>query len=125
MHVQRVTDPDTFLRSASDLLLADEARHNLMFAITHSIVHYPEVYPEWQLWIVQRSGSAVAAAMRTPPHNLVIAQPTAEGALEALADALVEDHAALPGVTAARPEVDDFARAWLARTGGTVHRRMA
>ena len=125
MDVDRVADPGTFLDRSGELLLADEARHNLMFAIVHSIVHYPGVYPEWDLWVIHRNGETVGAAVRTPPHNLVLARPAVDGALDALADALIEQGAALPGVTTAQPEVEDFARGWVARAGGSVRRRMA
>jgi predicted GNAT family acetyltransferase len=122
--VERVADPETFLNRAGEFLLADEARHNLMFGIVHSIAHYPGIYPEWNLWVVDRAGHTVGVAVRTPPQNLVIARPAAEEVLDALADALAEHDAALPGVTAAQPEVDDFAHGWVARAGGSVRRRM-
>ncbi len=124
MDVERVADPETFLNRAGEFLLADEARHNLMFGIVHSIAHYPGIYPEWNLWVVDRAGHTVGVAVRMPPQNLVIARPAAEEVLDALADALAEHDAALPGVTAAQPEVDDFAHGWVARAGGSVRRRM-
>jgi GNAT superfamily N-acetyltransferase len=52
--------------------------------------------------------------MRTPPHNLIVASPRDDGAVEALVGAIDDD---LPGVTGARPEADLFARLWSARTG--------
>jgi predicted GNAT family acetyltransferase len=59
----------------------------------------------------------VGAALRTPPHNLVVLQPADGRAIEALAGAIEEE---LPGVVAAVPEVDAFASAWTHRHGLTA-----
>ncbi len=55
------------------------------------------------------NGEPVAAAMRTPPYNLVLARPRDEAGLEALAAGIGEE---LPGVVGAHPEVDAFTRLW-------------
>ena len=52
--------------------------------------------------------------MRTPPHGLVLAQPRAAGALEALAAGIDEE---LPGAVGATPEIEAFAEAWSRRRG--------
>ncbi|HSJ95208.1 MAG TPA: GNAT family N-acetyltransferase, partial [Gaiellaceae bacterium] len=67
----------------------------------------------------------VAAALRTPPFNLVLARPRDDAAAAVLADALHGDGVELPGVTAAIPEVDEFATAWEARSGRSRRARMA
>ncbi|MFN2628619.1 MAG: GNAT family N-acetyltransferase [Gaiellaceae bacterium] len=64
--------------------------------------------PRHRLWIV-RDGEVVGAALRTPPHKLVLARPRADRALDALVGALDDD---LPGVVAAVPEVDAFVERW-------------
>ncbi len=61
---------------------------------------HPEVYPELRAWVALASGRVVGAAIRTPPHNLVLAQPTDERALAALAHAIDDE---LPGVVGADP----------------------
>jgi hypothetical protein len=114
MDVERLDDPAAFGLRARPLLLADEARHNLVLGLLTTIAEQPGYYPEHRFWLA-RDGAAVAgAAMRTPPHNLVVARPRDEGAVEALVAAIDED---IPGVTGARPEADLFARLWAARTG--------
>jgi hypothetical protein len=65
-----------------------------------------------QGWVVRDGEGIVGAAIRTPPYNLVVAQPAAEGAVEALAEAIDDE---LPGVVGAVPEVDAFASSWSAR----------
>ena len=113
LHVERIRDAAHFLRDADALLLADEARHNLMLGLADTIQANPKVYPDHSFWLVRDAGGAVVgAALRTPPHNVVIARPGDDAALAALADHIDE---ILPGAQGALPEVDAFAAAWCAR----------
>lgn len=100
-----------------ELLAADEARHNLAFGILSTACAHPDVYPELRAWVVRERDRIVGAALRTPPHNLVVARPAESGAIDALAAAIPDE---LPGVVAAVPEVDAFAAAWCARHGLTA-----
>jgi predicted GNAT family acetyltransferase len=72
------------------------------------------VYPDVRAWLARDDDRIVGAALRTPPHNLVVVQPRDDRAIEALAGAIQDD---LPGVVAAVPEVDAFAAAWTRRSG--------
>jgi predicted GNAT family acetyltransferase len=112
--VRRVDDPAEFLVAAGPLLLADEARHNLILGLAATLRDAPGQYPEHRLWLVEDGGAVVGAALRTPPHMLAVARPAAGGALDALAAAVDEE---LPGVTGAVPEAERFAAAWSERTG--------
>jgi uncharacterized protein len=113
MEATLVADPESFLRDAEPLLLADEARHNLMLGIAGGL--RDGFYEEHRLWLVRDGGRALAAALRTPPFNLVLARPASTAALEALAEALAGEE--LPGVTGAQPEADEFAARWAAPHG--------
>src|SRR5579862_2789682 len=113
MSVELVDDPARFLLEASPLLLADEARHNLILGLAGTLRSTPDVYPERSLWLVYDGGIVVAAALRTPPYNAVIARPLDEAALDELVAAIDE----LPGVVGAVPEVDAFAERWCAQRG--------
>jgi uncharacterized protein len=116
MEARRLTDPSEFLTTAGPFLLADEARHNLIFGIAGTLRDRPGHYPEFHLWLVQDDGgSVVTAALQTPPFNLVLAQPAVPEAAHVLADAIADDGLDLPGVVAARPEADEFADAWESR----------
>ncbi len=117
MRVHEHQTADAFLESARPLLLRNEARHNLVLGICSTLVSAPAVYPEFHLWTVESDGRCVGAALMTPPHNLALAEPTAPGALTALAASIDEQGIALPGVTAALPESEEFAAAWKSRTG--------
>lgn len=111
MSVELVEDPERFLAEAGPLLLADEARHNLILALAGTMRSTPDRYPERSLWLVYEGGAVVAAALRTPPYNLVLARPLDDAALPKLVDAIGE----LPGVVGAVPEVDVFTELWCAR----------
>jgi predicted GNAT family acetyltransferase len=108
-----LADPVEFLERAEGLLLADEARHNLILGLAGTLRDSPEFYREHKLWLVTDAGEVVGGALRTPPHNLVIAKPRTPAAHEALAAAI---GGPLPGVTAAVPEAESFADAWQAKT---------
>ena len=116
MNVRRSGDAGAFLEAASPLLLADEARHNLIFGIAGTLRDHPSHYPEYALWLAEDGPEIVGAALRTPPHNLVLARPRGDSAIEALAAAIDDE---LPGVIAAKPEAEAFAKAWSAKSGVT------
>jgi uncharacterized protein len=108
----RVRTPDdarAFLDAAGPLLLADEARNNLILGIAGTLVEDPGRYATKRFWVVEDGGEPVGAAMRTPPFNLLLAPARSEAALEALVEAIGEE---LPGVVASHPEVDDFVGLW-------------
>jgi uncharacterized protein len=120
--VERLDDAAAFLAAAEPLLLADEARHNLILGIVGTIRDSPGRYPERSLWLVRDGGEVVAAALRTPPHNLVLATPRSPHALAALAETTAGEQ--LPGVVAAEPEVEQFAELWSRQTGAIARTSM-
>jgi uncharacterized protein len=115
--VEHFTDPAEFLAQAEPLLLADEARHNLVLGLAGTLRDTPDLYPERHMWLVIDGGRPVAAALRTPPYNLIVARPESEVALAELADAVAGQE--LPGLVGATPEAGAFADLWATRTGAT------
>ncbi len=111
MEVVQPHDPVEFLAAAEPLLLADEARHNLILGLAGTLRDDPGLYAEQRLWLVRDAGTVVGAALQTPPHNLVLG-PLRSDAAATLAAAIDGD---LPGVVGAVPDVDGFAAAWEAR----------
>ena len=124
MEVVRLDDATAFLAEAEPLLLADEARHNLILGIAGTIRDTPDLYPLRSLWLVRDAGEVVAAALRTPPYNLILAKPRPTPALVALAEA-VADAEEIPGVVGTVPEIHEFAELWSKRSGvpGRVNMR--
>jgi GNAT superfamily N-acetyltransferase len=113
MKVRRLDDPVEFLDAAGPLLLEDEARHSLLIGIAGTLRDHPSYYPDFGLWLAEDGSTVVGVALRTPPHNLVLARPRSKAGLAALASGIVDD---LPGVVGALPEVDTFASAWSAKS---------
>ncbi len=107
-------DAGAFLAEAGPFLLHDEARHNLIFGVAGTVHAAPDRYRDKRFWVAVDGDEVVAAAMRTPPYNLILARPRDDRALEALAAGIEDD---LPGVTGARPEAETFAAIWAAAHG--------
>ena len=122
--VVRLDDATAFLAEAEPLLLADEARHNLILGIAGTIRDAPDLYPLRSLWLVRDADEVVAAALRTPPYNLILAKPRSTPALAALAEAVAEDEE-IPGVVGTVPEIHEFAECWSKHSGvpGRVNMR--
>jgi ribosomal protein S18 acetylase RimI-like enzyme len=112
MKLRELENPDLFLATASPLLTADEARHNLMFGICATLAEIPDAYPAARLWTIEEADAVVGAAMMTPPFNVIVAKPRTGAALRFLAGELHRRDIDLPGVTGALPEADEFAAAW-------------
>ena len=123
MEVVRLDDAAAFLAEAEPLLLADEARHNLILGIAGTIRDAPDLYPLRSLWLVREGDEAVAAALRTPPYNLILARPRSSPALAALAEAVAAEE--IPGVVGTEPEIHEFAELWSQHNGvpGRVNMR--
>jgi uncharacterized protein len=118
MEVVRLDDAAEFLAEAEGVLLADEPRHNLILGLAGTIRDAPDLYPQRSLWLVRDDVEVAAAALQTPPYNLVLARPRSPEALTALAGGVAREE--LPGVVGAVPEVDEFVELWSRHTGAGV-----
>jgi len=118
-------DVQSFLEAAQPVLLADEARHNLIYGICATLTEAPDAFPDFHLWTVASSGRPVLAMLMTPPWNIVVSRPTDEEALRFAAHALEAEGISVPGVTGALPEADAFADEWEALAGVSRLLRMA
>jgi predicted GNAT family acetyltransferase len=118
----QLEDAAAFLAEAEPLLLADEARHNLLLGIAGTIRDSPDLWAERNLWLVRDGGEVVGAALQTPPYNLILARPRSPEALATLAAAVAEEE--LPGVVGSVPEVEEFAELWCRNTGATRRTNM-
>jgi hypothetical protein len=117
-------DVPSFLETAQPVLLADEARHNLIYGICATLTEAPDAFPDFHLWTVGRD-EPVLAMLMTPPWNIVVSRPADPEALPFAARALKEAAIELPGVTGALPEADAFADEWQGLAGVTRRLRMA
>lgn len=117
MEVVRHSDPHGFLARAGPWLELAEARNNLILGIAGTLVDRPEIYEEFALWSVEEGGRTTAAAVITPPFNLVVADADTREVVEALVEIVHQDRRRLPGVLANRPTGDWFVAAWRKATG--------
>jgi len=126
MRLTRYEDVREFYDRAGEFLEAHEAEHNLPLGICGSLLRRPDTYAEANFTIVDDGdtgdGDVIAVALRTPPHNLVLALVEPESATdEALAliarDAQAMYGAALPGVLGTTAIAAAFAAQWQALTG--------
>jgi predicted GNAT family acetyltransferase len=122
VEVERLADASAFFAEAEPFLLTDEARHNLLLGIAGTIRDSPDHYKARDFWLVRDGSTVVAAGLRTPPYNLVVAHPKSPQALAALAETLAGEE--LPGVVGAEPEALDFAKLWTKHTGSAARTNM-
>lgn len=105
MEVERFDDAATFRERADTLLLENEPANNLILGVTGAARDDPDSFEDLIGWVVAGdSGEPVAAAVRTPPLNLILAIPRSKHAVEVLADEVGD----LPGVIGCLPEVEQF-----------------
>ncbi len=125
MLVTRLDDVATFARLAAPVLEHDPAANNLVLGIVQSLLDRPDSYAGASCWLVEHDGAPVGAAIRTPPYNVVVADPLDGGAIEALVERLTSDEPNLPGVTANTPWVSRFADRWSAASGSASRTTIA
>jgi uncharacterized protein len=121
LEVRRHADAEAFLTDAGDFLIAREAEHNLILGLSGRLRVDPRIFGEAPYFAVAREGGeVVAAAMRTPPHNLILSEVDDEAALEPLAADANGVFESLTGVIGPKVPVARMAQIWEARSGQTA-----
>jgi uncharacterized protein len=124
--VRRCRDVEEFLARVGDFLAVREAEHNLILGLSSSLRRQPRPYGQDPYLAVVEDGSLVmAAALRTPPHNLVLSEIDDLRAIEPLVADVHEVFETLPGLLAASDVAARFASAWEAETGAAGRRVLA
>jgi predicted GNAT family acetyltransferase len=118
MRVERQSEVAAFLARAGAFLEAREAEHNLIFGLSSTLARDPRAYgSDPYLATVEENGRVVAAALRTPPHNLVLSESDDDRTWAALAtDAFAVDPS-LTGVLAPVAGAASFLETWRRLTG--------
>jgi uncharacterized protein len=127
IRVRRPSDVHAFLAEAGPFLAEREAEHNLLFGICSLLVRDPLPFgagPPY-LAISEDDGRIVGAAIRTPPHNLVLSETDDLGAIEPLVRDVRDAGETLPGVLGPGKAASAFVRAWCERAGGSATLSMA
>lgn len=118
LSVERFTAAPAFLDAAGDFLAEREAEHNLIFGICANLradPSFPSAPP--YLAAVSDADRVIAAAVMTPPWNLVVSCVDDPDALTALAADLDDAGVAVPGTTSAVDSAQRFARVWCGSHG--------
>ena len=126
MRLTRYDDARSFLTRAGEFLSAREAEHNLILGLSSRLLRDPVMYGEPVYFAVADDGeTVVGAAMRTPPHNLILSKIDADAAVGMFVDDAKAQFGSLPGVVGPRERALQFANAWRAATGATPRLEIA
>lgn len=122
MHLTQYGSVDDFLADAGEFLAAREAEHNLLFGICSTIRTDPGPPRDAPRFAVVKddTGRVVAAALRTPPWNLVLSEVDDPAAIEPLVEESALHDVAIRGVTGPKDAASAFARSWSHWTGRGV-----
>ena len=125
LEVRRFADVDAFMAVAGDFLGAREAEHNLIFGISTYVRDEPLAFgdrpPSFTAVLGDRR--VVAAALRTPPHNLVLSEIDDPAAIDLLVTDRLEDD--LPGVLGPVEHSRAFAERWATAAGRSWRRHLS
>jgi len=114
MEFVQFEDAGAFCDATEALLLRNEAENNLMFGLARRLAKNAspvDLSAPPLLGVVQEDGAVLAAALMTPPHNLVLIAAPAP-VIEYLAEALHTRGIPLPGLIAPRKATDVFVDVW-------------
>jgi predicted GNAT family acetyltransferase len=127
IRVRRSPDARSFLADAGPFLTEREAEHNLLLGIGSSLLRDPSPFGQGPAYlaIVEDDDRVIAAALRTPPHNVVLSETDDPVAIDRLVFDAHDAMASLPGVIGPSLAASAFARGWCELTGGAATRRMA
>ena len=110
---------DDFLNVALPVLLRDEEKNNLIVGIATQVSKGRNYGEEPPLFLtVEDSDEIVAAAIRTPPYNMILHCEAGKfGALIVIADHLIAAGHMLPGANGTSDVAEAFAKIWHEQTG--------
>ncbi|MHB8104901.1 MAG: GNAT family N-acetyltransferase [Dehalococcoidales bacterium] len=116
MNIQYYPNAAGFLAHVGKYLAKDGARYGLIVAIANGLVRNPHHFGPDDPWFCSiGTGTKInAVAIRTPPHNIILAHFS--GDIAAIAEKLVvvvtEKFKVIPGVVGDKDLADIFARQW-------------
>lgn len=120
--LERIDEPAAFLDAAGGFLVEREAEHNLMLGLAGRLVVAPDDYgePAYAAVVRNHEGGVVAAALRTPPFNLILSELDEPDAVELVAADAHARYGELPGVLGPSDGAARFAAIWHGLTGRTT-----
>ena len=111
------SDPTQFLQHARTFLEESETENNLLLGISSWLATHPEHIQQPPYFItVDKNGRVQAAAMMTPPFNLVLSRADKDSLVE-IVDHVQAKEIQFPGVNGPTETSQAFAEMWVDRTG--------
>ena len=129
MEIEYYANANDFLSQVTILLEKDEARYGLIWGIAKRLVENPHAYGKDDPWfcVVRGGRKILAAAMRTPPYNVLLAyfagNPVSEAV--ALVDSISTLSETIPGTVGDIIIAEPFAEHWCGTHGIKVTGKMA
>jgi GNAT superfamily N-acetyltransferase len=117
MKIQRHSNSRSFLKSAEDWLLVDEAQNNLIFAVANQLLSDDHPYEDpIYLATIEDNARVSGCAWRTPPFKLGFTQLPIES-IPLLVSDVSAVYDSLPAVIGPEPEAIEFANCWSRQVG--------
>jgi uncharacterized protein len=117
VQLRRFENAAEYYERVKPFLLTHEAEHNVMLGICSTLLQ-TDIYqfPPY-LAYVEDNGEIVAAAMRTPPHNLILSDMADESTVEIIAEDVHLTYSDLRGAIGLKAIGKAFANTWKTMTG--------
>lgn len=126
MKLVRLDDVCVFSERVQPFLLKNEALHCLMLGLCTTLIRTNEYSEPPYLAYVEDGGEVIAAALRTPPHRLVVSDTAHVAALNLIiADAYWLYGDSIPGAHVPNWLSADLAWCWTAVSGKSAHLNMS
>ena len=129
MDFRRFDKAIDFQAAAAALLERRPAENSLMIGIVARLIEDGDAEPADSekrplLCVVEEAGRVACAAIRTPPHPLVVTQAPPQ-TLAFMAECLHAGGISLPGVNGPKPASEAFSAAWTRLSGQQAHVEMS
>ena len=116
MQLQRFHTVQDFWQETEAFLRQHEAENSWLIGNLETLRHHRDRYPrELYLAAVEENGTALAAAIKVPPHKLLLSKAHNSEALAIIAQDLRLE--SLPGVAGLAAEANIFVEKWRTQTG--------
>jgi uncharacterized protein len=129
MKVNFYVTAQEFLSCAGNRLVINEAKYGLINGLARRLVDNPHYYGKDNPWFCTVSDGRVvlAAAMRTPPYNVILAHFSGNpvAIAEVLVEAVSQFYQVIPGTIGDLELADEFVRQWCSRHHVHIEATMA
>ena len=120
MRLTTFDDPAAFELAARDFFAAREAQYNLLAGLTGTLIERPDAYGRATPYLAivhDDAGRIALAALRTPPHRLIVSAASSPATLDVLIAGVRRRWESLPGVLGPSDTAHAFADRWQRATG--------